>query len=66
MRELFVNKEGKLITEDATLLISSGRIANKVRTGNEIDRYGHPIYIGCVRIYLTSMLLAERGNRYER
>jgi hypothetical protein len=26
----------------------------------------HFIYIGCACIYLTSMLLAKRRNRYER
>jgi hypothetical protein len=36
------------------------------KSGNEIDRYRHPIYIGCACIYLTSMLLAGRHNRYGR
>jgi hypothetical protein len=36
------------------------------KSGNEIDRYRHPIYIGCACIYLTSMLLAKRRNRYGR
>jgi len=36
------------------------------KSGNEIDRYRHPIYIGCACIYLTSMLLAGRQNRYGR